>query len=149
MGVVGIGNCRKDSAASLLRIELLRMGGTSAASSRVGSSIKGRVMNWIDWTALDTVVEKVPFMLDKVKCEVNPDQCSLESEGTTLRKLVGAWLVCLLSAVIWVSGFVSSYYAFGSFPPTSWSTRKDTRSPGAKMPPAMTRIKDSCIDRSS
>jgi hypothetical protein len=93
-----VGNCKKDSITSpvsLLRIELFRIEGTSAASSRFASASgsKGRMMNWIDLTALDTVVEKAPFMLVKVKCEVNPDQCSLESEGTTLRKLIRAWLV--------------------------------------------------------
>jgi hypothetical protein len=61
---------------SLVRIEPLRVGGRLDASRRFASApgIMGRVMNSIDLTALDTVVENVPFMLIKVKCEVNPDQ---------------------------------------------------------------------------
>lgn len=94
-----MGNCNSEllvsSLISLLRIEPLRVGGRLDASSRFASVpwIKGRGMNWIDLTALDTVGENVPFMLVKVKCEVNPDQCSLEFDGTTLRKLIKAGLV--------------------------------------------------------
>jgi hypothetical protein len=89
-----VGNWRKDSVGSsealLVRSELLRMGGGLAASRRLASSgSKGNGTGCIELTALITVGEKVPFMLIKVKCEVNPDQCSLEFEGTTLRKLLG------------------------------------------------------------
>lgn len=89
-----MGNWRKDSVGSsetsLIRSELFRMGGGLAASRRLASSdSKGRETGCIELTALITVGEKVPFMLVRVKCEVNADQCSLEFEGTTLRKLSG------------------------------------------------------------
>lgn len=89
-----MGNWRKDSVGSsetlLVRSELLRIGGGMGASRRlVSSGSKGKGTGCIELTALDTVGERVPFMLVRVKCEVNPDQCSLESEGMTLRKLLG------------------------------------------------------------
>lgn len=123
--MVGVGNCSSEllvlSLMSLLRIELLRAGGRLDASSRFASmpGIKGRIMNSIDLTALDTVVENVPFMCVKVKCEVNPDQCSLEFEGTTLRKLIRVSLVQVKLPSVVFGLLVSSYYALGSFPPTS------------------------------
>lgn len=75
-----VGNCKAVSVEELLvRLEMLKVETRSASmrwssSWTVGQGIATAGIGCIVLIAFVTLVEKVPFMLVKVKWEVNPDQ---------------------------------------------------------------------------
>lgn len=88
---MGTGNCKADCDAS-------ELGVASTGSRRLESSTRynGRGIGCISLTASDTLAEKVPFILVRVKWDVSPDNALLVVEGTIFRKLDRSAFVILV-----------------------------------------------------